>query len=107
MKVYIQFRQHASSISLQLWVTVTGDLTSPYKVLPHMSAASYLCFIMANLPQLLGDVLVETQQTIWFIHDGHPAHFTCHVKQFLNSITKTERFCDLISFLLTYTYTAN
>jgi len=54
---------------------------------------------MENLPQLQ-----ETQQSIWFIHDGYPAHFSCDLKWFLDSTTQTERFCDPISILLTSTY---
>lgn len=34
---------------------------------------------------LLEDVVLETQQTMWFIHDVAPAHFTCNVKKFVNS----------------------
>jgi hypothetical protein len=72
-----------------------------------MAGASYLCFVMENLPQQLGDVQLETQHSIWFIHDGFPAYFSSNLKQFLVSTTQTERFCGLISLLLTFTYASN
>jgi hypothetical protein len=39
---------------------------------------------MEELPQLLEDVQLAMQQTVWFMHDGAPAHFTCDIKQFLD-----------------------
>jgi len=97
--------QHQFAINS--WVTVNDDLTSPYKLLPQMSRDSYLCFVMENLPLLLGEVQLETWHTSWFVHDGCPAHFSCDLKQFLDSITQTERFCGPISLLLTSTYAPN
>jgi hypothetical protein len=63
--------------AMNIWVTVNDDLTSPYKLLPRMSGDSYLCFVMENLPELLG-----TWHTSWIIHDGCPAHFSCDLKHF-------------------------
>jgi hypothetical protein len=47
--------------------------------------ASCLHFLTEELPELLKDVPLATRQTMWFMHDGAPDHFTHDVKQFLDS----------------------
>jgi hypothetical protein len=42
-------------------------------------------FLTGELPQLLEDVPLTTQQTMLFKHDGVPANVTRDVKQFLDS----------------------
>jgi hypothetical protein len=71
-----------------VWAGIINNLlTGPYELLPGLSGASYLHFLMEELLQLLKEVLLATLQTtnMWFMHDGVPAHFTSKVKQFLDS----------------------
>jgi hypothetical protein len=76
-------------ICLQLinyWAGIIGDLlTGPYELPVRLSWAFYLHFLTDELPQLLEDVPLATEQSMRFIHDGAPAHFTRYTKQFLDS----------------------
>jgi hypothetical protein len=72
-------------VTINVWVGITGDLLmGPYKLLPELSGTSHIHFLMEELPQLLEDVPLVTQQ-MWFMHDGAPTHFTRNIKQFLHS----------------------
>jgi hypothetical protein len=72
MKIGIQFRKHASSISLQSVCWTLEATTSTVK-------AFYLHFLMEKLPQLLEDIPLATQQTV-VMRDAACAHFTHSVK---------------------------
>jgi hypothetical protein len=55
--------QHQFTINV--WVRIIGDLLiGPYKVLPQISEASYLHFLMKDLLQLLEDVPLAMQQIV-------------------------------------------
>jgi hypothetical protein len=70
-------------------LSLIGDvLIAPYKLLPRLSGASYLRLITEELPQLLEDVQLAMQYTMWFMHDGAPAHFVHDVKQVFSLITQ-------------------
>jgi hypothetical protein len=45
-----------------------------------------LLFLTQELLQLLEDVPLAVQQTVSFMHDGAPAHFTSGMKQILDSL---------------------
>jgi hypothetical protein len=42
-------------------------------------------FLTEELPQVPKDVQLPMQQTMWFMHGGAHAYFTCNVKQFVDS----------------------
>jgi hypothetical protein len=70
---------------------ITGNLLiGPCELPPQLSGASYLHFLTEELPQLLADVLLAVQQTMWFMHDGAPAHFTCDIKYFWTLSTQID-----------------
>jgi hypothetical protein len=72
--------------TVYVWVGIIGNLLiGPFKLPPQLSGASYLHILTEELPQLLEDVPLATRQAVWFMHDGASAHFTCNVKQFLDS----------------------
>ncbi|GFX97851.1 uncharacterized protein TNCV_4905021 [Trichonephila clavipes] len=51
-----------------------------------LTGLNYLLFLQQVLPQLLRDeqISASTQQTMWFQHDGAPAHFSGDVRYYLD-----------------------
>jgi hypothetical protein len=67
--------------AINVWMGISGNfLIVPYELPPLLSGASYLHFLMEELPQL-----PTMQQIMWFMNAGAPAHFTLDIKTFLNS----------------------
>ena len=62
--------QHQFAINI--WVTVTGDLTSPHKLLPWMQVASYLSFLMENLHQFAINIWVTVTGDLTSPHKQLP-----------------------------------
>ncbi|GFT95408.1 transposable element Tc3 transposase [Trichonephila clavipes] len=64
-----------------------GDhLIGPYLFPCRLTGLNYLLFLQQVLPQLLRDeqISASTQQTMWFQHDGAPAHFSGDVRNYLD-----------------------
>ena len=66
------------------WCGVTGDqLIGPYIFPQHLTGDIYANFWQDELPALLENVPLQTQQ-IYYQHDGALPHFSHVVKQYLN-----------------------
>jgi Helix-turn-helix domain (DUF4817) len=72
--------------SLNVWGGVVGDhVIGPYFFDQRVTGEVYLYFLQNHLPNLLRQVPHETQQEMWFLHDGAPVHHTCPIITFLNA----------------------
>lgn len=75
--------QHKFSINM--WAGIIGSkLIGPIIFPNRLNSIYYLNFLSNELNELLEDVDLETRRTMWFQHDGCPAHFGNAVKQWLN-----------------------
>jgi hypothetical protein len=84
---WLQTLNRLYSIGLQLMFGY-NDWRSPHRTLGSTASilkSLRLKFLTEELPQLLKDVPVTTRQTMWFVHDEAPSHFTRDVEQFLDS----------------------
>ncbi|GFV03492.1 uncharacterized protein TNCV_5060331 [Trichonephila clavipes] len=82
-------RRRAAQIrfSVNVWAGIMGDhLIGPYMFPCRLTGLNYLLFLQQVLPQLLRDeqISASTQQTMWFQHDGAPAHFSGDVRNYLD-----------------------
>lgn len=72
--------------SINIWCGIVGDyLVGPYELPTRLNGESYLNFLENVLPNLLEDVLLNIRNTMWFMHDGAPAHFAQNVQIYLNN----------------------
>lgn len=64
--------------SVNVWAGITGsNLVGPYFIEGNLNGDKYLNFLRNELPLLLENVDLETRRSMWYQHDGAPAHF-CH-----------------------------
>jgi hypothetical protein len=57
----------------------------PYLLPDRLTAQRYRDFLETVLPGLLEDVPLAVRQSLWFQHDGAPAHCGEDVRQWLNA----------------------
>ena len=75
--------QHQFSINI--WCGIVGKyLIGPHVLPPRLNGDVYCKFLEGELPGLLQDVPLATQATLWFMHDGAPAHYSRNVRDYLN-----------------------
>lgn len=75
---------HQHKWCLNVWCGILSDrIIGPFIFDGHLNAESYLSFLTDELPLLLEDTSLETRRTMWFQHDGCPAHYAqivrCHL----------------------------
>jgi len=71
--------------TLSFHAGIAGDrLRGPYFIAPHLTEAVYQDFQRDFLPELLGDVDLQTRIHLCFMHDGFHPHFVLTVWEFLN-----------------------
>lgn len=76
---------HQQHFSLNVWVGCIGNLLiGPYFLPPRLNGETYCQFLREELPSLLDNVLIGDRMTMWFMHDGAPAHFSIGPRQYLN-----------------------
>ena len=64
-------------INVLIKAGIVGDCLVDSYVLPaYLMGAVYRDFISNTLPDLLEDVPLLIRRSMWFMHDGAPAHFT-------------------------------
>lgn len=74
--------------AVNVWAGVVGDhLVGPYLLPNRLRGPEYLIFLQRVLPQLLVDAHVPAarRSTMWFQHDGAPAHYSNDVRLHLNA----------------------
>lgn len=75
--------QHRFSVNL--WAGIIGNkLIGPIIFPTRLNSENYLNFLSNELQVLLEDIDLETRRTMWFQHDGCPAHFGHAVRNWLN-----------------------
>jgi hypothetical protein len=73
--------RHQQRFSVNVWAGIFADrLIGPYVLPNRLSGASYLQFIRDTLPELLDEIPLEDRTSMWFMHDGAPAHFELNVR---------------------------
>lgn len=79
--------RHQQQFKINVWAGIVGDcLISPYDLPQHLIGNIYRDFIVNILPVLLDNVPLAIRATMWFMHDGAPAHFSRIVRDVLNNI---------------------
>ena len=79
-------RGHQRRFSLNIWAGIVGDhLIGPHLLPERLTGPNYLEFLQDQLPTLLEEVPVATRRSMWFMHDGAPAHFARTVREHLDS----------------------
>lgn len=64
-----------------------GDHLIDPIILPNrLSGAAYLNFLMYTLPQFLKNMPLAKRLSMWYMHDGAPAHFMRNVREYLNTV---------------------
>jgi hypothetical protein len=75
--------QHKFSVNL--WAGIIGNkLIGPVIFPNRLNSENYLHFLNNELRELLEDIDLETRRTMWYQHDGCPAHFGLAVRNWLN-----------------------
>jgi hypothetical protein len=78
-------RAHQQRFSLNVWCGLLDDFVIGPHVLPsRLTEKAYLDFSVNTLPQLLEEVSLRLHQSMWYMHDGAPAHFSIQVRNHLN-----------------------
>lgn len=77
---------HQNRFSLNVWGGIFQDkLLGPVYLPGRLNGQIYLEFLSNTLPELLDDIPLEHRQTMWYMHDGAPAHFSVGVRRHLNN----------------------
>lgn len=77
---------HQVKFSVNVWAGVIGNfLVGPYILPNRLNSPTYLVFLRDILPELLEDVPIQIRETMWFQHDGAPAHYGNVVQEYLNN----------------------
>ena len=75
--------------TLSFHAGIAGDrLRGPYFLPLHLTEAVYQDFQRDVLPELLGDVDLQTRIHLWFMHDGIHPQFVLAIGKFLNMFPK-------------------
>lgn len=71
--------------TVNVWGGVIGNyVIGPYFIDGHLNGNVYLNFLEHELPELLEEVPLNIIRSMWYQHDGAPAHSTRLVRYFLN-----------------------
>jgi Transposase. len=76
---------HQHRFSVNVWAGIIGDyLLGPFFLPQRLDAVEYLNFLENHLPELMENVPLNLRQYMWYLHDGAPAHFSVHVREYLH-----------------------
>lgn len=71
--------------TVNLWTGIyDGKIFGPTELPQSLNGTNYLNFLRNSVPLLLEDVPLEMRRSLWFQHDGCPAHYSRHVREYLN-----------------------
>lgn len=77
---------HQVRFSVNVWAGIIGNhLIGPHILPDNLTGAVYTEFLENTLPYLLQNVPEELRNTMWFQHDGAPAHFATSARAILNA----------------------
>ena len=76
---------HQRQWSLNVWCGIIGNkIIGPYFIDGHLNGNMYANFLENTLGPLLEDLPLITRHTMWYQHDGCPAHFSLVARNKLN-----------------------
>jgi hypothetical protein len=68
-----------------VWFGLLDDFViGPHVLSNRLMGEACLDFFINTLPQLLEEVTLRLRQSMWYMHDGAPAHFGIQVSNHLN-----------------------
>ncbi|ENN77846.1 hypothetical protein D910_12250 [Dendroctonus ponderosae] len=71
--------------TVNLWCGILGEkLIGPYIIEGNLTSECYRNLLQNELPISLEDVDLEFRQSMWFQHDGCPAHYSVVAREVLN-----------------------
>lgn len=77
---------HQNRWSVNVWCGILGNrIIGPFIFNNHLNGESYLDFLQNDLPILLEEVPLDIRRSLWYQHDGCPAHFSQRVRDFLDT----------------------
>lgn len=79
--------QYQGRWSVNVWCGIIGGrIIGPFIFEEPLNGNTYLHFLQYNLPVLLENIPLLTRATMFFQHDGCPAHFSLNVRNYLDMI---------------------
>jgi len=76
---------HQRPWSVNVWCgIIENKLIGPYFIEGNLNGTKYRNFLEQELPLLLEDVAMDVRRTMWFQHDGCPAHFSTAAREILD-----------------------
>lgn len=90
--VYAEENPHAIKVNhyqhefkINVWAGIIDNFVIGPAILPQsLNGANYLDHLRNVLPELIEDLPLALRQSMWFMHDGAPPHFTLDVRTHLN-----------------------
>jgi len=85
--------RHQTVWGTNVWCgLIGGKLLGPYFYEENLNARRYLAFLTNVLPLMLENLPLATRQTLYFQHDGAPAHNAHIVRDHLNRVYEEKWF---------------
>lgn len=79
--------EHQRPWSVNVWCGIMGDkLIGPVFFNGILNGQKYRYFLDQELPLLLEELSLQERRSMWFQHDGCPAHFSIGARQILDQI---------------------
>lgn len=77
--------EHQRPWSVNVWCGIIGNkLIGPYFIEGNSNGIKYRNFLEQELPVLLEGVTLDVRQSMWFQHDGCPAHYSIAAREVLD-----------------------
>lgn len=81
----VRERHFQHEFKINVWCgVICGFFIGPFELPSNLNGDSYLNFLEDQLYQLLDDLPLAVRYNMWFMHDGAPPHYSCHVRQYLH-----------------------
>lgn len=73
--------------NVNVWCGIIGTkIIGPFFIIGNLDGNKYSDFLHNVLPTLLEDVPLERRATMWYQHDGCPAHYSQAAREILNRV---------------------
>lgn len=73
------------NFSINIWAGIIGNhLIEPFELPNRLNGPAYLNFLQNDLFQLIDDLPLALRQTLWFMPDGAPPHYSLEVREWLH-----------------------
>lgn len=82
---WLRHVEHQRPWTVNVWCGLIGEnLIGPYIIEGNLNGQKYSEFLEGVLPTLLEDLSLEVRRTMWFQHDGCPAHYSLLAREVLD-----------------------